>query len=177
MMYNVLRKAPHKINESTVNPTASYTTPINKRTNKKAILAATCLLIIVALATATVSFSPSKSIVYASTVKGFGAGIYWDQSCTNRTLTLGWGRIEAGSNNTLVVYVKNEGNSAASLALKTSNWTPSAAVDHMSLNWNYSGQVLNLNQVISLQLTLTVDPAIKGVSNFSFDTSIATNDH
>jgi len=176
-MYNVLRKAPHKINESTVNPTASYTTPINKRTNKKAILAATCLLIMVALVAFAVSFSSSKSIVYASTVKGLGAGIYWDQTCTNRTLTLGWGRIEAGSNNTLMVYVKNEGNSTASLSLKTSNWTPSAAANYMHLDWNYSGQVLNVNQVISLQLTLTVDPTIKGVSNFSFDTSIATSEH
>ena len=158
------------------NLTMPSTTPINRHINTKAIVAATCLLIIVALAAAIVSFSPSKSIVYASSVKGLGTGIYWDQTCTNRTLTLGWGLIEAGSNNTLMVYVKNEGNSPASLALKTSNWTPSTAVNYMRLNWNYSGQVLDVDQVISLQLTLTVDPTINGISNFNFDTSITTSE-
>ena len=47
---------------------------------------------------------------------------------------------------------------------------------YMSLNWNYSGQVLNVDQVIPLELTLTVYPTISGITNFSFDTTITTSE-
>jgi hypothetical protein len=107
-------------------------------------------------------------------VNGIGAGIYWDQTCTNRTLSLDWGLLEAGSNNTLTVYIKNEGNSAISLFLRTSNWIPSAALGYMSLNWNYSGQVLSIDQVIPVELTLSVYTTAIGMTGFSFDTSFTT---
>jgi hypothetical protein len=172
MLHKRLRKTRNKINEATVNLRGPLATPIGKQINRKAIFAATCLLTVVVLSVIIVGFGSSKSIVYASSVKGIGVGIYWDQACTNRTLSLDWGLIGAGSNNTLTIYVKNEGNSPASLWLETSNWTPSDALGYMSLNWNYSGQVLNAGQVIPLQLTLTVDPTINGISNFSFVTTI-----
>ena len=104
------------------------------------------------------------------------SGIYWDQACTNRTLSLNLGTIEAGSNSTLTVYVKNEGNSPASLSLGTSNWTPSTASSYMSLNWNYSGQVLSVGQVIPLELTLTVSPTVSGITDFSFNTTITASE-
>ena len=97
-------------------------------------------------------------------------------TCTNKTLSLEWGLMEAGSNNILTVYIKNECNSAVSLSLGTSNWTPSVSLDYLSLSWNYSGQVLSVGQVITLKLTLTIDPAINGVSNFSFDTIITASE-
>src|SRR5208282_3802070 len=134
-----------------------------------------CLLAVVVLGAIIAGLGSSKTVVYASSVEGRGVGIYWDQACTNRTLSLNWGSIDVGSNNTLTVYIKNEDNSPASLWLETSNWTPSDSVSYMSLNWNYSGQVLSANQVISLELTLTVDPTINGISNFSFDTTITTS--
>jgi hypothetical protein len=109
-------------------------------------------------------------------VKGVGVGIYWDQACTNRTLLLNWGLIEGGSNTTLTVYIKNEINSAASLSLGTSNWTPPAALDYMSLNWNYSDQVLSADQVVPMELTLTVYPTITGIIDFSFNTIITISE-
>lgn len=176
MFWESLRKVPEKINEGIVNLRVPLVIPIGNHAHRKIILAAICLLTIVVFGAVIAAIGSSKTIVYANSVNGLGAGIYWDQACTNRTLSLDWGSIEAGSNNTLTVYVKNEGNSAVSLWLGTSNWTPSASLGYMSLNWNYSGQVLSVNQVIPLELTLTVSPTISGITNFSFDTIITTGE-
>jgi hypothetical protein len=107
-------------------------------------------------------------------VRGFGAEIYWDQGCANRTLTFDWGSVEPGLNKTLTVYVRNEGDSATCLSMATSNWTPSAAMSFMTLNWNYSGQILSIDQVIPLEVILAVSPNISGITQFSFETTITT---
>jgi hypothetical protein len=165
-------KVSDKINEGIVNFRMPSVIPIGNHVHRKVILAAICTLAIVVFGIITGVFGSIKTIVYANSVNGLGFGIYWNQACTNRTLSLNWGPIEAGSNNTLTIYIKNEGNSAASLSLETSNWTPSTSTSYMSLHWNYSGQVLNVSQVIPLELTLTVYPTISGVTDFSFNTVI-----
>jgi hypothetical protein len=129
---------------------------------------------VVILGTITGVFNASKSASYANSVRGFGADIYWDQGCTNRTLTFYWGPIAPGLNKTLTVYVRNEGDSATCLSMATSNWTPFAALSFMTLNWNYSGQILSVDQVIPLELILAVSSTISGITNFSFDTTITT---
>jgi len=176
MFWESLRKVPDKINERIVNLKVTLVIPIGNHAHRKVILAAICLLSIAIFGAVMAAIGSSKTIVYASSVNGLGAGIYWDQACTNRTLSLNWGPIEAGSNNTLTIYIKNESNSADSLSLQTSNWTPSTSLGYMSLNWNYSGQVLSVDQVIPLELTLTVSPTISGITNFSFDTTITTSE-
>jgi hypothetical protein len=125
-----------------------------------------CIVMVVILGTITGVFDASKSTSHAE--------IYWDQGCTNRTLSVDWGSIEPGLNKTLTVYVRNEGNSATCLSMATSNWIPSAALSFMTLNWNYSGQILSVDQVIPLKLTLAVSPTISGITHFSFDITIAT---
>jgi hypothetical protein len=171
-----LRKIPDKIKEGRANLRVPLAIPIGNHSHRKVILAAICLLTIVVFGAVIAAIGSSKTIVYASSVNGLGVGIYWDQACTNRTLSLNWGPIEAGSNNTLTIYIKNESNSAASLSLETSNWTPSTSSGYMSLNWNYSSQVLSINQAIPLELTLTVSPTINGITSFSSDTTITTSE-
>ena len=169
-----LRKILDKINEGIVNLKASSAIPNSSDIHRKAIFAAMCILTIVVLGAIIGDFGSSKTIAYAGSVKSFGTGIYWDQACTKKTLSLDWGLIEGGSNNTLTIYVKNEGNSAVSLWLTTSNWVPSASSDYMSLNWNYSGQVLGVDQVVPLELTLSVYPSISGITDFSCNVIITT---
>jgi hypothetical protein len=141
---------------------------------KKTIIAATCILAIIVLNTTIENFASNKSIVYAESVKGIGTGIYWDQACINKTLSLNWGIIAPGSSNNLTVYVRDEGNSAVSLLLRTSDWTPVSASSHITLNWNYTDQVLRINEVIPIELTLTVDPTIDETTDFTFITTITT---
>jgi hypothetical protein len=127
---------------------------------------------VVILVTTTGLFNASKT-VHANVV-GLGARIYWDQGCTNRILSPDWGSFKPGSNKTLTVYIRNEDDSAAYLSMATSNWTPSAASSYMTLNWNYSGQILSVGQVIPLELILSISPSITGITHFSFDMTIAT---
>jgi hypothetical protein len=139
---------------------------------KKTIFAAACILAIAVLSTAIGDSSLNRSIVYAESIKGIGTGIYWDQACMNKTLSLDWGQLEAGSSNNLTVYVRNEGNSAVSLLLSTSSWVPSTASGYIALNWSYANQVLKTNEVIPIELTLSISPTIEGTTDFSFVTTV-----
>src|SRR3990172_9961870 len=125
MFWQDLRKAPDKVNERTVSSKAPSALRINNRVHRRAVFATMSIILIVILGTIIVNSGWSRTVAYANSIRGVGVGIYWDQGCTNRTLSLDWGRIEAGSDNTLAVYIKNEGDSAVSLWLATSNWIPS----------------------------------------------------
>ena len=157
-------------NKRSIFSKARFTMPAESHFNKKTTLATICILITF-LSIATDGFGSKTSVVQA-TVQGIGVEIYWDQACTNRTLSLNWGFIEAGSSNNLTIYVRNEGNSAVSLRISTSNWTPPNASSQMSLVWDYSGQILKTNEVIPVKLTLMVNPTIVDITDFSFETII-----
>ena len=143
---------------------------------KKAIFTVICTLIIITLVAFPGIFGSNEILVHADSVKGIGVGIYWDQACTNQTDSISWGRMNAGSTNNLTIYARNEVNSEASLSLGTSNWTPSASPNYISLNWNYSGQDLKVDQVIPIELTLTVSRSIVGITDFRFNTIITTTE-
>jgi len=151
----------------------SFSIRIGYHVHRRAIFAIMCIVMVATLGTITGLFNASKT-VHANSVVGFGAEIYWDQDCTNRTLSFDWGSIEPGSNKTFTVYIVNEGDSAACLSMATSNWAPSAAMSYMTLNWNYTGQILSAGQLIPLELMLAVSPSVTGITHFSFDTTIGT---
>jgi hypothetical protein len=141
---------------------------------KKIAFVGIIVLSVIVLSTVTVDFSLNKSVVQANTMQGIGVGIYWNQECTNRTLSLNWGSTVAGSGSNLTIYVRNEGNSVVSLRLSASEWIPSTAQSCMSLNWNYTNQVLSAGGVIPIELTLSVSPTICDINNFSFDVTVTT---
>jgi hypothetical protein len=118
------------------------------------------------------SVQTSRTISNAGAVKGMGVGIYWDSACTNRTSSVNWGLLDPGSNKTVTVYVRNEGNAVAALSKAAQNWNPSTASSYMTLNWNYAGQTLSVNQVLQIKLTLVVSSTTSGITNFSFDITI-----
>ena len=163
------RKELNKVNKRIVHSKAPCAIPISKRVQKRAVFATMFIILIVLLGTTIVNSGSSRTVAYANSMRGVGVGIYWAQGCTNRTLSLDWGRIEAGSDNTLAVYIKNEGDSAVSLWLATSNWIPSVASGYMTLIWNYSGRILSPDEVIPVELILNVAPTVSGITNFSFD--------
>jgi hypothetical protein len=173
MIHMSIKKVPNKIIERVVNLKAQLAVP----PGKKAIFSVICTLIIVTLVAFPGIFGSNQILVHADSVKGIGVGIYWDQACTNQTDSISWGRMDAGSTNNLTVYIRNEVNSAASLSLGTSNWTPSASSNYISLSWNYSGQALRVDQVIPLELTLTVSRTIIEITDFRFNAVITTTEH
>ena len=72
----------------------------------------------------------------------------------------------------MTVYIRNEGNAVATLSKAAQNWNPSTASNYMTLNWNYTGQTVSVNQVLQVKLTLVILSTVSGITNFSFDITI-----
>jgi hypothetical protein len=128
-----------------------------------------CALAIGIFRTGSSLLQTNRTILNAGSVKGVGVGIYWDSACTNRTSSINWGFLDPGSNKTVTVYIRNEGNTVTTLSKVAQNWNPSSASSYMTLNWNYAGQTLSVNQALQVRLTLVVSSTVSGITNFSFD--------
>lgn len=176
MFWEHLKKTLSKNKKRLINQEAHFATPANNLIKRKTIFAAICILTLITLITVVEDFSPAKSVVKGDSVIGIGVGIYWNNACTNTTRSLNWGLIDPNSSNNLTIYIRNEDNLAVSLSLNAANWIPSYSSNYISLSWNYSGQILKLNEVIPLKLTLTVSPTICDITDFSLETIITAID-
>ena len=170
MFWNKLKKVVNKVNERIIKSNVSFSIRIGNPIHRRAVFASMCILLVVILGT----ISSGINAAYADSINGVGVEIYWDQACTKRTLSLDWGIIEPGTNNTLRGYVKNEGNSPVYLWMKTSNWKPSVSLSYMTLIWTYSDTILNVDEVVPIDLILNVSPTVTGITDFNFDTTITT---
>jgi len=136
----------------------------------------TCLVITSILIIGTVVFTllPATMPVASAETITFGVGVYWDKGCTNLVSWIDWGTVEPGEKVDKMVYVRNEENYTATLFLATKNWDPVNASDYISLGWNYSGESIRPNEVLQINLTLSITPNIKGITNYSFEINITT---
>jgi len=117
----------------------------------------------------------NRTISNAGSVTAIGVGVYWDQACASTVSSIDWGTMEPGMNVNKTVYIRNEGNTAVTLNMTTSNWNPSSASSYMTLSWDYGGQPLTATEVRQVKLTLSVSQSITGITSFSFDITIAAN--
>jgi len=172
MLWEYIKKPALATKEGLANLKATFRMPSHSHTRRKTILASIFVLTLICLAIVIEDFGSFQGFVKADSVIGIGVGIYWDRDCTNSTRSLNWGFINPNSNNSLTIFIRNERSSPLSLWLSTSNWAPSNASSYMTLSWNYSGQILKTNEVIPIQLTLTVSSTVIGISDFNFVTTI-----
>ena len=110
-----------------------------------------------------------KTISNVGTVKAVGVGVYWNRDCVSTVTSINLGTLEPGSNKTITVYIRNEGNSASTLSMYTSNWSPSNTSDYITLGWDYGGQSVNPDEVVEVTFTLAVSASTEGITSFSFD--------
>jgi len=169
MLWQSLKKVLEQFNGRIVNSKGSFAIRIGNCVHRRAVFATICIILLVILGTFIGNIGSSRTVAYGNYVTGVGVGIYWDQGCTNRTRSLDWGLVEPGSNNTVMVYVRNEGDSAVFLWMATSNWTPSVASGYMTVIWTYPGRVLSVDEVIPIELILTVSPIVSGITDFGCD--------
>ncbi len=116
-------------------------------------------------------FQSNRMVTNAGIVKGVGVGVYWNMACTNQTSSINWGLLDPGSSKSVVIYIRNEGNTLITLS-KTTKWYPSAASSYMSLTWNYTGNSIAQKKVLPVQLKLAISSSITGITNFSFNITI-----
>jgi hypothetical protein len=112
---------------------------------------------------------PKGHVPNRGSVRAFGLGVYREPACANAVSSLEWGIIEPGSMVNKTIYLRNEGNSPAIMALTTANWNPSVASSYIGLSWNYTGQTMDADQVIPVLVTLSVSNYVQGITAFSFD--------
>jgi hypothetical protein len=117
----------------------------------------------------------NQTISNTGSVMTIGVGVYLDQGCANPVTSINWGNLEPGSNVNRTVFIRNEGNTAATLSMTTSNWSPPSASDYMTLSWDYKGQTIAVNEVKQVKFTLAVSSSITGITSFSFDITIAAS--
>jgi len=114
----------------------------------------------------------SRTVSNAGTVKTVGVGVYRDTACTSVLSSVDWGVLEPGSSENVSCYIRNEGSSVSTLSMYTSNWNPSNASGYMSLSWDYGEQPIDVDEVVQVTFTLSVDAGIEGITSFSFDITI-----
>ena len=96
-------------------------------------------------------------------------GVYWNRYCTKTVSSIDWGALSPGALEEVVVYVRNYARVPITLNLTAVTWSPENARLYLNFTWNCKYPKLRFYQVQAVYLTLTVDPSITGISNFSFN--------
>lgn len=111
----------------------------------------------------------NNTIPNVGILKTIGIGAYWDVGLTNRVNVIDWNILEPSDQKSFSIYMYNEGNSAVTLSLYTSNWNPPVASNYLTLRWDYKGQQIKVGEKLPVTLTLSVSPSITGITEFGFD--------
>lgn len=135
----------------------------------------TFVLILFLITQVTSVITASRTIPNVGSLKTVGVGVYWDAALTNSVASIDWGTLDPGATKDVTFYIRNEGNSAATLTMNAVNWSPSTASNYMTLTWNYGGQSINVGASVQVKLTLSVSASATGITNFGFDISINAN--
>ncbi len=145
------------------------------------VLSAALTLVVYTLVLSTLviqalsSAQASKTFPNSGTVRTIGVGVYWDNESTDLVSSIYWDILEPGASRDVTLYIRNEGSSTSTISMNTSNWNPSNAWEFITLSWDYAGQQISPDDAIQVTLTLSVSPYIEGITNFSFDITIAAS--
>jgi len=139
-------------------------------------------------------FSSLHFIGSKGNMRFLGVEAYWDQGLSNRTETIDWGMVFAGSSRNVTLYIRSISTIETTFELRTANWTlrdsdnrivigPSQTSPYMNLTWDYNGKTVYPNEVIQVTLTLSSSSSLdfiniiinNGVKGFDFDIIIGVN--
>ena len=105
----------------------------------------------------------------AGRIKCVGVKAFADPEGMKEISGIDWGLISPGGYAYRSIYLKSLSTVPVNLTLSTEAWSPSNASDVLTLSWDYDGGDLNPGQIIPVTLTLNVDNAITGITDFAFD--------
>jgi hypothetical protein len=124
--------------------------------------------------TIQVTPSPAPSSTSApQTVTSINVDIYTDAAAVTPLTSLQWGTLSPGGTVTKTIYIKNAGNTAETLTMTTTEWTPAAASSVLTLSWNKEGSSLAAGAVVPATLTLQVAQNTGSVTSFSMNIVIS----
>lgn len=96
-------------------------------------------------------------------------GVYHDVTGTSEVKQIDWGIMEPGSSGEFTLWVKNEDVNPVMVHLSTGDWVPETAADFFTVSWNWGDAPLYPSMSRKVTITLTVDPGITQVTDFSFN--------
>jgi len=99
-------------------------------------------------------------------------GVYQDANYTLELTEIDWSTLYPGSTANETMYIQNEGQSAFTLRMSTSNWQPLLATSYMNCTWDDDGSLLEGGGKRPVTLSLSVSPDVENVTTFSFDIRI-----
>jgi len=133
------------------------------------------VIVIVALSLIVFAFMllvTPNAITNVSAVETYDVKVYWDSICEVECTNINWETLEPGSVKSKIVYIKNE-EEPVYLILNTTRWYPETARRYITLKWDYTDRRIDHDEVLQIELRLSVSPRVEGFSNFSFDILIA----
>jgi len=102
-----------------------------------------------------------------------GIGVYEDPNITTPLTQIDWGTITPASVVSVYknVFIKNIGQKDCKLSMKTENWNPIEASNHIWLSWSYDNMPIRKENITLITFGLHVNSSIisTGITNFSFD--------
>lgn len=110
----------------------------------------------------------NQRISNSGQVEAIGVGVYWNSDATSIVTSIDWGTLEPGASANRTCYIQNDGNSALTLSMNTSDWDPSNAPNYISLIWDYDGQLIDPDEIVPVTFTLSISDNIEGITSFSF---------
>lgn len=139
-----------------------------KKISTAALFTFTAILAVLTVTTAGL-LSVSHSISSTGSITAINVGVYSNSACTQELTLIEWGTISPGNSETRIIYLKNTGNAQITLSMASANWNPANANGPITVTWNKGGDTLDVGQVATATLTLSVAESISGVTNFSLN--------
>ena len=112
-----------------------------------------------------------RQIINTATIKAIGVDIYWDNECTEEVTNIDWGIVEPNSTTYKMVYMRSKGNVDVILYLSTGNWTPPEVENFVTLDWDYTGDLIAPDEVVAVNFILRVGD-VTDIKSFSFSITV-----
>jgi hypothetical protein len=103
----------------------------------------------------------------------WGLDVYEDLEGTTKIISIEWGTLYPGESKTEIIYLNNYGTYPMKLSMTTLNWTPKEAEEYITVTWDLEETDLAIGEYAMAQITISIDPTVKGVTDFSFDISLS----
>jgi hypothetical protein len=99
---------------------------------------------------------PDKTKSRRKSEESVDIDLYHDFNCKMKIKSINWGEITSGGNSIAIIYIKNRSKTPLTLSCALANFSPPVASDHLSLDWDREGYLLNGHKTIKAQLILSV---------------------
>jgi hypothetical protein len=111
----------------------------------------------------------TQTMPSTGTVTTVNVGVYSDSECTQNCTSISWGSIYPGNSTSRIIYVKNTGTVPITITMTSGSWAPTDADDYLTLSWDQQNTVLDVDESVSANLTLSVDSDTDDLADFSFN--------